>query len=363
MCEIGYDEFGPMKVLHLYSAKAALKAIVVIDNIALGPALGGVRVRPEATAAEVRRLARTMTLKNSAAGIAHGGGKAAILADPKRMDRERAFRAFARLIKDVVDFIPGPDMGSDERCMAWIYDETGRAAGLPAELGGLPVDSLGATGFGLAECAIIACPYAGVRLESARVAIQGFGSVGRAAARFLSKKGALLIAASDSAGAVHNAGGLDVERLLEVKAKTGSVMNYEKGSRIAPGELFALQCDILIPAATPDVINETNVHEIKAKLILEGANIPATEAAEEALARRGVLVVPDFIANSGGVIMAAMEYAKKSENEAFAAISETIKNNTSAILEKSKAEGVPPRRAAVEIAARRVREAMESREV
>ncbi|MEW6162184.1 MAG: Glu/Leu/Phe/Val dehydrogenase [Nitrospirota bacterium] len=363
MCEIKFDELGPSKVIHLYSKKTQLRAIVVVDNTALGPAIGGVRVSPLVSTEEVLRLARTMTLKNSIAGIPHGGGKTAILADPKGPEKEHYFRVFAKQIKELQEYIPGPDMGSDEEAMAWIYDEIGRACGLPEELGGLPLDKLGAAGFGLCECAEVACPYAGVDLKGARVAVQGFGNVGKAAARFLSEKGAVLVAASDTKGTIYCPEGIDVNKLIEVKQSTGAVINYREGIRMETEDLFSLECDILIPAAIPDVINEGNVDAIKAKLILQGANIPATRIAEEILMKRGILSVPDFIANAGGVIMAAMEYAKKTEEEAFEAISSKIKKNTRLILEKAMQEKILPRAAAEELAKDKVLKAMKCREL
>jgi len=153
MVEIPFDAIGPEKVLHLYSPRIGLKAFVVVDNTALGPAIGGVRVSPAVSLEEVMRLARTMTMKNSIAGLPHGGGKAGIVADPRDGKKELYFRTFAREISHLVEYIPGPDMGSNEECMAWIRDEIGRAVGLPEEIGGLPLDRVGATGFGLAECA------------------------------------------------------------------------------------------------------------------------------------------------------------------------------------------------------------------
>ena len=362
MNEITCDDIGPARIIHLYSARDRLRAVLVVDNTALGPAVGGVRVSPGVTAAEVGRLARTMTLKNSLAGLPHGGAKAGIMADPAVIDKERAFRVFARMIRDFADYIPGPDMGCDETAMAWIHDETGRAVGLPEEIGGLPLDKLGATGFGLAECAEIAAPRAGIGLNGARVAIQGFGSVGKAAARFLHAKGAILVAVSDSRGGVHDAGGIDVESLEAAKDEAGSVVAYGKGRRITAEELFGVPCDILIPAATPDVIHRGNVGTVTAPLILQGANIPVTAEAEEALHRRGVIVVPDFIANAGGVIMAAVEYAGRSEQEAFNAIGERIRKNTHLILEKADADKCPPRAAAVALALERVRRAMAYRD-
>jgi glutamate dehydrogenase (NAD(P)+) len=362
MCDIKFDDIGPSKVIHLYSKKTNFKAIVVIDNTALGPAVGGVRVSPGVNIEEVTRLARTMTLKNAIAGLSHGGGKAGIMADPKSPEKERYFRVFARMIKELEEYIPGPDMGSDEEAMAWIYDETGRACGLPEEIGGLPLDKLGATGFGLAECAEVACPYAGINLKGARVAIQGFGSVGRAAAKFFSEKGAILVAASDTRGTIYSKEGLDVNKLIETKMSKGTVKSCEKGTCMGIEELFSVDCDILIPAATPDVIHEDNAHTIKAKLILQGANIPATMAAEEILMERGILSVPDFIANAGGVIMAAMEYEKRTEKEAFESIFSKIRKNTYLILENAKREKILPRIAAEKLAKEKVLEAMRYRE-
>ena len=362
MCDIKFDDLGPQKVLYLYSPKADLKAFVVVDNTALGPSIGGVRVSQSVTVKEVMRLARTMTLKNSISGIPHGGGKAGIIADPRDRNKEHYFRIFARQIRELHEYIPGPDMGSDEECMAWVHDETGRAVGLPQEIGGLPLDKIGATGFGLAECAEVACPFAGITLKGAKVAIQGFGSVGKATAMFLSEKGAVVVAASDTKGTIYNASGIDIKELIEVKNATGSVINYKNGTKKKTEDIFSSDCEILIPAATPDVINKENVNLIKAGLILQGANIPATMDAEEILHHKGILSIPDFIANAGGVIMAAMEYAKKIEKEAFDAISTRIKSNTKLILEKSRSEKILPRQAAVEIAKERVLEAMKYRE-
>ena len=362
MTEIVCDDLGPSRVIQLYSPKEAVRAVVVIDNTALGPAIGGVRMSPTVTTQEVCRLARTMTLKNSISGLPHGGAKAGIVADPGDPRKERIFRVFARMIRDLSDYIPGPDMGCDETSMAWIRDETGRSVGLPEELGGLPLDKLGATGYGVAECAEVAAPFAGVTLKGARVAIEGFGSVGKAAARFLAAKGAVIVAASDSQGAVHLPSGIDVAKLIEVKRQTGSVGNYGKGTRIPQEEIFGLPCDILIPAAAPDVIHVGNAGIVRARLILQGANIPATAQAEDLLQSCGILVVPDFIANAGGVIMAAMEYAGKNEQEAFAAIGERIRKNTRLVLEKAAGEHILPRAAADALARERVRNAMRYRD-
>lgn len=352
------QEIGPSKVIQLFFPVSNFHAIVVVDNIALGPSIGGVRVSLDVTVEEVKRLARTMTMKCSIAGLSHGGGKAGIIADSRSPEKEHYFRLFAQAIKDLHEYIPGPDMGSNEECMAWIHDEIGRVAGLPEEIGGLPLDKIGATGLGLAECAEVACPYANIELKGATVVIQGFGSVGKAAAKFLSEKRAVVVAASDTKGSICNPDGLDVKELMDVKEETGSVINYKKGTVKKCEELFLTPCDILIPAATPDVINKDNIEGVKAKLILQGANIPITKDAEEILHKKRILSIPDFIANAGGVIMAAAEYAKKSEREAFEAISERIKKNTRLILEKTFKESILPRQAAEAIAKERVLKAM-----
>lgn len=354
---------GPFKSMEIFFPLSDVRAFVVVDNIALGPSIGGVRVSPGVTMEEVKRLARTMTLKNSIAGLPHGGGKAGIVMDPRSGEKERCFRLFAQAIRDLREYIPGPDMGSDEACMAWVFDEIGRSVGLPEGIGGLPLDRLGATGFGLAECAEVACPYAGITLKGARVAIQGFGSVGKAAARYLAEKGAVVVAVSDTQGSFCDPGGIDIAEMLKVKEETGSVVNFRKGGATSCEALFLTPCEIMIPAAIPDVIHEDNAERMQARLVLQGANIPATGKAEEILHRRGILTVPDFIANAGGVIMAAMEYKGKSDREAFEAIAERVRENTRVILDTARDEGVLPRAAAEEIAVKRVRGAMAFRRV
>jgi glutamate dehydrogenase/leucine dehydrogenase len=355
------DDIGPAKVVHIYDPRASLRAIVVVDNTACGPAIGGVRMAADVSTEEVFRLARAMTLKNAAAGLPHGGGKAGILADPKIADKPRFIRAFARAIRDLVEYIPGPDMGTDESCMAHLFDEIGRAAGLPRVLGGIPLDEIGATGYGLAQCAEVVAPHCNLDLRGATVAIEGFGSVGRHAARFLEEMGAKLIAASDTGGAIHDPQGISVEKLSTAKSEGGSVVGYNRGRRLPLRELFTVPCDILIPAARPNCIHAENASQIQAKLILEGANIPATTDAERILHQRGVVVVPDFIANAGGVICGSVEYHGGSETQAFEQIAEKIRENTKQVLQGSRRDKIEPRQAAVELALQRVRSAMSYR--
>ncbi len=356
------DELGPEKIIHLYEPRTRMKAIVVIDNVAAGPAIGGVRMAPDVTTTEVRRLARAMTYKNIMAGLPHGGGKSGIIADPKTVNKEQVVRTFARGIKSLEEYIPGPDMGTDEASMAYIYDETARAVGLPRELGGIPLDEIGATGYGVAVCADIAKDYINLDLNGARLTIEGFGNVGKPAARFLSEKGVILVAASDSKGTIYNPKGLNVEELIQIKEFTDSVINYKGGEVLKTTDLLMVSTDIFIPAARPDVINEANSDVLDAKLIIEGANIPVTENAEKMLHDRSVLIVPDFVANAGGVITASVEYHGGTETSAFERIKSTISRNTKEILDKVYSEKKYPRETATAIAKQRVMRAMKYRE-
>jgi glutamate dehydrogenase (NAD(P)+) len=188
--------------------------------------------------------------------------------------------------------------------------------------------------------------------------VEGFGNVGRHTARFLAEKGARLVAASDSAGAIYNPAGLDVEAVSETKVKTGSVVNTVGGRKLNLPALLKVDCDILIPAARPDSIHAGNAGQIKAKLVLQGANIPATPEAEQILFDRGVINVPDFIANAGGVICAAVEYHGGLATAAFERIAEEIRRNTRQVLTQSRDDKMPPRAAAVALATDRVRQAM-----
>ncbi len=352
------DDLGPAKVVHIYDPDCDLRGVVVVDNVACGPSIGGIRMADDVSTEEVFRLARAMSMKNAAAGLPHGGGKAAILADSKTADRQRLVRAFARAIRELTEYIPGPDMGTDETCMAWTYDEIGRAVGLPRVLGGIPLDEIGATGFGIAQCAEVTTAYCDLKLQGARVAIEGFGNVGRNAARYLAEKGAVLVAASDRGGAVGDPDGIDVEQLAEVKRREGSVVALPGATQLSHQALFTVECDILVPAARPDCIHADNAEKIQAKVILQGANIPATAEAEQILYQRQVLNVPDFIANAGGVICAAVEYHGGSEAGAFGQIAEKIRRNTDEVLARSRDEKIIPRQAALELARERVQSAM-----
>jgi len=357
------DELGPLKLVHIHIPSVGLKAVVAIDNIACGPAVGGVRMAPNVSAEEAFRLGRAMTLKNAAARLPHGGGKSVIYGDPRMPieSKERLIRAFAAAIADLVDYIPGPDMGTDELAMGWIEDEIGRAVGLPQEIGGIPLDAIGATGFGLTAAIEEASGHIGLELKGARVVVQGFGSVGKHAARFLAGKGAVLVGASDSQGTLADPEGLDVAALMALKGEGRTLQEHGRGKKLPVDAVIDLPCEIWIPAARPDVIDADNAARLSTRIVAEGANIPCTREAERLLAERGILVLPDFIANAGGVICAATEYQGGAESAAFAAIDDRIRANIRTVLADAERDRILPRAAAEALASARIHRAMRSR--
>lgn len=353
------DELGPEKVVFLRLA-AGVEAVVVIDNVALGPAIGGVRMRPDVTAGEVARLARAMTLKNAVAGLPHGGGKSGITALPDLApaDHERVIRAFAQAIEQLTEYIPGPDMGTTETSMAYVHDEIGRAVGLPGVLGGVPLDELGATGYGVAVCADVLGDANVLDLAEARVIIQGFGAVGSNAARELGKRGATITAVSDIRGATWNPDGLDITALKAHKQADDSVAGFAGGRPVPRDDILGFDCDILVPAAQPDVVTAENAAKVSARVVLEAANIPVTRQAEAELSERGVLCIPDVVANAGGVICAAAEYRSAGHLEAFAEIEEKVRDATAEMLDRARQGLLTPREAAEQMARERLGQAV-----
>lgn len=358
------DEYGPEKVVYVYEPRCGLKGIVVVDNSSIGPSIGGIRMTPTVSTEEVFRLARAMTWKNALAGIPHGGGKSGIIADPREItlaQKEILVRQFARAIEGLSQYIPGPDMGTDETCMAWVRDEIRRSVGLSTVLGGIPLDQVGATGYGLAVCGEVAQEFCDVDLEGARISMQGFGNVGQHAARYLVQRGAILTVATDIDGTIHNEDGIDVDDLVKCMQAGKGVTGYSDATQLERDAFIDIPCDIFVPAAQPDVINEENAAKINCQAILQGANIPCTAAAEKILHERGILNVPDFVANAGGVICGSVEYHGGTKHQAFMEIAEKMRENTRLVLKKSAAEQVLPREAALTLARERVKEAMSYR--
>jgi len=357
------DAWGPAKVVHVYQPDIGLKGVLVVDNVAIGPAIGGLRMAPDVTTGECARLARAMTLKNAAAGLPHGGGKSVLCADPKMAtaDKERLIRAMACALRDCTDYIFGPDMGTDEQCMAWVKDEINRAVGLPEAIGGIPLDKIGATGWGVRHAVEIAAPEAGFPLAGARIVVQGFGAVGQHAARFLCNQGAVLVGAADSKGTLYHPEGIDVEALMNLKQAGKSVLDYADGQKLDRDAVIDLECEVWIPAARPDVITEANVDRLRTRLIAQGANIPCTLGAEKILHERGILCLPDFIANAGGVICGALEYHGGWKGMVFDVVADKIRANTEEMLQRVKEEGRLPREVATEMALTVLHKAMATR--
>lgn len=367
------DEFGPEKILEVYDAKTGMRGITVIDNTARGPGKGGIRMTPTVDVAEVFRLARTMTWKCSIAGLPFGGAKSGIKASPRTLEEKKAvIQAFSKAIKPVCPkyYIAAPDINTAEQEMKWFVEAngswkaaTGKPPNLcvrPGEKCGIPHE-YGSTGFGVAYATLVAAQHTGLDIKGAAIAIEGFGNVGTFAARHLSDFGAKIVAVSDSKGVICNQEGLDVKKLLDVKAATGSVINYRSGKALPNKEIFEMEVDILIPSALPDVINKDNVNKIKPKIIVEAANIPMAPEMEKKLHEKGILVVPDFVANAGGVISSYAEYRGYNPKDMFNMVQKKITKNTKHVLDKAKKEKSSPRDAAMEIAVERVRKAMAKR--
>ncbi|MBZ5662787.1 MAG: Glu/Leu/Phe/Val dehydrogenase [Acidobacteriia bacterium] len=296
----------------------------VQHNVARGPAKGGLRYHPNVTLDEVKALAAWMTWKTATVNLPYGGAKGGIICDPKRMSKselERMTRRYAAEIQPIIGpeiDIPAPDVYTDAQTMAWIMDTYSMAVGhaSPGVVTGKPVSIGGsegridATGRGVLFVVEEACKVKKISLRGATVAIQGFGNVGSAVARLFAEKKAKIVAISDSRGGVHNPRGIDPMRALRYKERSGTVVGMPGASRISNDELLALKCDILVPAAMENVITLHNAEQIKAKIVAEAANGPTTPHADEILSRKGVFVVPDILANAGGVTVSYFEWAQ-----------------------------------------------------
>jgi len=297
-------------------------------NDALGPTKGGIRYHPDLTLDEVVALSAWMTWKTAVTGLPLGGGKGGIRCNPKEMssgELERLTRgyarAFARYIGPYMD-IPAPDVYTNAQTMAWIMDEYseivgynafGVVTGKPIRVGG----SLGrneATSRGVMYTVIEAARHLSMELENSTVTVQGFGNVGFHAARLLHERGCKIVAVSDSKGGIYNPKGVDPKKVMEYKNKTGSVVGYPGCKALTNEELLELECDILVPAALENQITKANAGRIKAKIVGEGANGPTTPDADEILFRNGVFVIPDILANSGGVIVSYFEQVQNQMN-------------------------------------------------
>lgn len=372
MPEIRKDEFGPEYCLTVYDPSIGMEGYLVIDNTARGLGKGGIRMTASVTLEEVFRLARTMTWKNAVADIPFGGAKAGIRWPGGDSELKKNYvQSFARMIAPFIPsrYIAGPDVNTGEKEMQWFVDALGiweGATGKPSsccytaggnEKCGMPHE-YGSTGYGVARAAMIAAEIVGIDLSRARVGIEGFGNVGSFAFKFFAEQGIRVVAVADSKGTVYAPEGLSYEEVVRVKKEKGTVVGYAGARTFDHDTIFSLDVDILIPATITDVITNANKDDIKAKLIVEGANIPMSEHIEEELVGRGIVIVPDFIANAGGVISSYAEYQGMTAHDMFLLIDEKISNATKQIMMRSILEKRSARAVGLEIAKERVRNAI-----
>ncbi|MBI4050296.1 MAG: Glu/Leu/Phe/Val dehydrogenase [Candidatus Doudnabacteria bacterium] len=355
------DKFGPEYILEVYDPRVGMQGFLVIDNTVLGAGKGGIRMTPDVSVEEVARLARTMTWKNALAGIPFGGAKAGIIwrGGSDRL-KKQFIQSFARAVKLFTPkkYIAGPDVNTGEREMQWFVEATndwrsatGKPANLcmkifgkPGERCGIPHE-FGSTGFGVAVATRIAARMAGVDLSGARLAIHGFGNVGTFTYQYLSGLGAKVVALADRKYTVYSPAGLK---------KTDALDKYPKKFRIKPEDFWQLDADILIPASVTDVINKSNKNKIKAKIIVEAGNIPMTEEIEKELHKKGILVVPDFVANAGGVISSYAEYRGYNPKRMLELVEKKIKSSTTMVLKRALRQKKNPRAVALKLAQEKI---------
>src|SRR5438552_138481 len=296
----------------------------VQHSIARGPGKGGIRYAPDVSLDEVRALAAWMTWKCAVVNIPFGGAKGGVICDPKMLsdgELERITRRYTAELMDVIGperDVPAPDVGTNDRVMAWIMDTysmhvrhatTAVVTGKPMELGGSRGRSE-ATGRGCMIVTLKALKRLGMFPASARVVIQGFGNVGGMAARLMSRAGFKIVSVVEYDAAVYNPRGLDIEALLAHRAETGSIADFAGAENVDKNEGLYRECDVLLPAATENVITSQNAHKIRTKILCEGANGPTTSVADEILADKKIFVIPDILANAGGVTVSYFEWVQ-----------------------------------------------------
>jgi|SRR5215467_3658254 glutamate dehydrogenase (NAD(P)+) len=365
------DEWGPEKVLQVYDPDTSMKGVLVIDNTSTGPGKGGIRFAEGATPLEVFKLARTMTWKCAAAGLPFGGAKGGIIADPNKVDRVAWVKSFAKMIKPYCpgQYIAATDIGTTELDMAIFAHEIGdmrACTGKPSELGGIPHE-LGTTGYGVTtalETALeVLLELNAIRIirDNIKVSIQGFGNVGSFTAKFLDSSGIKVVAISDISGLVYNKDGLNIPRLMmDMKGKS-MLSDLDGYTILNKNQIFEIDSDIFVPAAMGNVIVDETVTKILdhgVKIVVEAANLPTTKKADEYLNSNGVWVIPDFLANAGGVIGSFVESQGRTEKEAFDLIKYKISKNIKNILTQAIINGENPRVLALELSKQLVYRAM-----
>jgi len=346
----------------------------VQHNLGRGPAKGGIRYHQDVSLDEVRALAMWMTWKCAVVGIPYGGGKGGVTVDPKKLSKKeleglsrRYFTEISVLIGPERD-IPAPDVNTTPQIMAWFMDTYSMHAGytVPGVVTGKPI-SLGgsegrneATARGCVFTIVDAAAHLGMDLTKATVAVQGFGNAGYIAAKLMTDEGSTVIAVSDTGGAIHKQAGLDVEKVLAWKKEHGTVVGFPGSTTITNGELLELPCDVLIPAAYENQITARNAANVKAKIVAEAANGPTTPEADKILAAKGVFMIPDILANAGGVTVSYFEWVQDlnrdhwSEAVVNAKLKEIMDRSFAEVLAMAALEAVDMRTAAYLVAVKRV---------
>jgi glutamate dehydrogenase (NAD(P)+) len=365
------DEWGPEKILQVYDPDTGMKGVLVIDNTSTGPGKGGIRFADAVTPIEIFRLARTMTWKCAAAGLPFGGAKGGIIANPNEVDRVSWMKSFAKMIKPYcpTQYIAATDIGTTELDMAVFAHEIGdmrACTGKPAELGGIPHE-LGTTGYGVTSALEAAVEVLEelkslhVSKRQIRVSIQGFGNVGSFTAKFLDSSGIKVVAISDVSGFICNTDGLNIPRLMKDmkgKARFSDLKGYDVFDKEG---IFEVDSDIFIPAAIGDVITDKTASKLlehNIKMVVEAANLPTLPNAGEYLHKNGVWIIPDFIANAGGVIGSFVEYQGRTEKEAFELIKYKIVKAVRNILTEAVMREENPRTLAIEMSKQVIYRAM-----
>jgi glutamate dehydrogenase (NAD(P)+) len=353
----------------------------VQHNIHRGPAKGGIRYHPDVSLDEVKALAMWMTWKCAIVNIPFGGAKGGVILDPRKLTKrelERLTRRFATEISILIGpdrDIPAPDMNTDGQIMAWImdtvsmhagYSVTATVTGKPIEVGG-SLGRVDATGRGVTICTLAALEHLGKRPHETRVAVQGFGNVGSVSARLLDEAGCSVVAVSDEYGGIYNPLGLPVRKLLEYRAREGSLKGYPGCQEIGSAGPLTVDCDVLVPAAVGNQITSRNANRVKASVVVEAANGPTTPEADEILQRKGVFLVPDILANAGGVTVSYFEWVQDlqsffwSEHEVNQKLQAIMQRAFKEVLEVAEERTLPMRMAAYVLAVKRVAAATRAR--
>lgn len=335
--------------------------------LTMGPTKGGVRFAPDVNLGEVAALAMFMTWKCAIVGLPFGGAKGGVRVDPTTLTRNEKQRITRRYTSEIIDFIgpmkdiPAPDMGTDAQTMAWMMDTYSQqqghsvsaiVTGKPPELGG-SIARREATGRGLVSLLPAAAAHAGIAVRGSRVVVHGFGNVGQYAALASEELDCKVIAVSDITGGYYDESGLDIQSMIDYAAINRSLAGFPSADHITNDDLFALDCEVLIPAAIQGVLTKDNAHKVKAKLIIEGANNPTTAEADAIFREMGVTVVPDILANAGGVTVSYFEWVQDlqnyfwSENQIVARLREIMGIAFEEVLTISKKENVDLRTAAL----------------